>query len=156
MIQEYFLNALMALLQAEKQCLTHYKKMANKGVNAALIKALHPQQTFCPEHVKRLKLIASMLPKTSFKKSESAMPINLPKFAKRSASLTDLAILVNAVECESVLLAHYKMLKIICHSLLPDPAPELLAQSIAEHRQTSKWLRQLLQESILPPFLTNQ
>lgn len=146
-ISDKFYELLFDIYQLEKQLVKVYTKMEKSAFVDELRKCLSPVSTDSEKHIERLELM-----KRSKGKASPIRPKALP--LKTPTLLQDLHIVALALEFQNQKLAMYELLHPIASALDLQSETQLIEQTITDHRNTNTWLRQIVQNIVVPKLLS--
>ncbi|MDQ7947417.1 MAG: DUF892 family protein [Pedobacter sp.] len=148
--QTIFVQHLAKLTALEKKLGPMYHKLEKAAFAAELAKALSDEGTDHQAHLQRLLLIKQS-GKFSLDAPKVVFGTELPSFKAKKASPTqDLEIIALALYLQGLKLSSYELLHPLASSLGLEQEAVLLEQTINDHRNTNTWLRQLVQNVVVP------
>ncbi len=151
-IFEKFAESLANLHSHEKKLIAIYAKLEKAAHTPELSKCLSPVSTDNVQHLKRLALIKMSISLKSRIKPEM---VNQPLIKiKKPSSHQDLDLVEYALILQNQKLAYYEFLHPIAVALALQKEAELIEQSISDNRNTNTWLRQIIQNILVPNFNT--
>ncbi|WP_316771491.1 DUF892 family protein [Pedobacter frigiditerrae] len=144
----HFVDGLLALIAIEQQFAKLYAKLEKASLTAELSKALTPEISDQVQHISRLKLIhtALNLGKLVVPKVNEGIPIL--KLSTKKSAPQDLQIIHCALKLQNLKLAYYELLHPLAKGLALATEATLLEQTMSDNRNTSTWLRQIIQNVI--------
>ena len=134
--------------QMEKADEKIYRMMVKKAFTDELSKCLSPISTDYLQHIQRIKLIRRLI-----REKEQAPTSKLERLKlsfKKPDFQQDLEMFELALRYQHEKLAIYEILHPLAVNLNHEIEVELIAQTIEDHRNTNKWLRQIVQNIIIP------
>jgi ferritin-like metal-binding protein YciE len=143
-----FINTLSIVEKLETLVNKIYKKMETAAFTPELAKCLSPVSTDYEQHLKRIGLIKQSFKQKPDLKDNEPKPFSI-KLIKQSAE-QDLDIIANALKLQNEKLAYYEFLYPLASALEMPQQAELLEQTITDNRNTNTWLRQIMQNIIVP------
>lgn len=153
-LQEYFLNELKDIYGAEKQLLKALPKMQKAATTEELKEALEEHLAVTEEQISRLEEVFEMLDKKPQSKKCEAME-GITKEGEtviketESGSMTrDAAIIMAAQKVEHYEIAAYGGLVTLAKTMGKNDIAELLAQTLAEEKETDQLLTEIAESSI--------
>ncbi|MGF1924351.1 MAG: DUF892 family protein [Bacteroidia bacterium] len=146
-VSQKFNELLFDIYQLEKQLVKVYAKMEKLAFVDELRKCLSPVSTDSLKHLERLELM-----KPSKGKASPIRPKALP--LKTPTLVQDLHIIALALEFQNQKLAIYELLHPIASALDLQSETQLIEQTITDHRNTNTWLRQIVQNIVVPKLLS--
>lgn len=154
LLEEKFSNFIVRVEKLEKMQAKHYRKIVKAAFTDELSKCLDPVSTDYLQHLQRLKLT---------KKTVTAKPTaNVPTAVDEKISIKkpsfqqDLAFIEFALACQHQKLALYEFLHPLAVNLKAEIAAEMIQQTINDNRNTNKWLRQIVQNIIVPSLAVDE
>ncbi len=144
----FFANHLHYLISMEKQLIKLYLKIEKTCYTPELSKALSKNETGAEKHLQRLELIKKSVEdqKMDKKPLEESIKLNL----KPTEISQDLLIISKVLTLQNTKLSCYEFLYPIATALEMQNEAALLEQSITDNRNTNTWLRQIIQNVIVP------
>ncbi|MDQ8051946.1 MAG: DUF892 family protein [Pedobacter sp.] len=150
-LQTLFASRITQIEQLEKLSEKKYAKLRAAAHTDELAKCLDPVSTDIIAHCKRIKLIKKLIPKTDLSINQLPFPTFQPR--RTASPEQDILIIEYALNIQSQKLAIYELLHPIAKALNLASAAELIAQTIEDDRNTNTWLRQIIQNTIVPELL---
>ena len=149
--EQQFNTLLDQILQLEKLIGKAYLKFEKTAFTDELAKCLSPTSTDGPAHLQRLKLItASFATNGTATEKLPALSISIGK----KSMANDLQLIAVALGLQNQKLAIYEMLHPLASGLALTPIAQLIEQTITDNRNTNTWLRQIIQNIIVPKLQT--
>ena len=146
-LNETLVSVINSMNDLEKKCAKIFSRLSAAALAPELAKALHEEQTDVLNHIKRLKLIAKLYPKTK-KIVQQSLQINSVKFSKKKTVIQDIEIIFIANQLLAMKNNQYDlMLKILSKGDNGD-AIELIKQTITDNENTLIWINRTLMQSI--------
>lgn len=154
LLEEKFSNLLAAVAQLEKSQAKIYRKIVKSAFTDELSKCLDPVSTDQVQHLQRIQLIKKTV---QVKPSADKIASTTEKVRVKKASFQqDIDLIALALKCQHDKLALYEFLHPLAVNLKADIAAEMIQQTIADNRNTNKWLRQIVQNIIVPSLAVDE
>ena len=142
-----FADYLSAIEKLEKRLPKIYLKMEKAAFTPELAKCLDPESTESEQHLKRIGLLKTAIQqKGNVTLAAEDLTIKLTKASIEQ----DLTIIATALKMQHQKLAYYELLHPLAAVLFLTTAAELIEQTISDNRNTCTWLRQIIQNIIVP------
>lgn len=146
-----FIETIASVDHLEKRQVKVYQKLEKAAHTPELTKCLSPLSTDSAQHLQRLALIKlSIGKKNSIQGVELALP---PIQLKKSSAEQDLNLIERALSLQSQKLGYYEFLHPMAKALKLDNEAQLIEQTITDNRNTNTWLRQIVQNIVVPTLL---
>jgi ferritin-like metal-binding protein YciE len=146
-----FATQLANVTNMEKQISKLYLKLEQLAFAPELAKALSPVSTDSEQHLQRLALVKLSFKPQKLESGNKGIEIAPIKFSKKASSgFQDLHIVNNVLSLQNLKLAHYEFLHPLAMALELENEAALIEQTITDNRNTNTWLRQLIQNVIVP------
>lgn len=149
---EKFSMLISSVQLMEKEHEKVYRRIVKSAFTDELSKCLSPVSTDYVQHIQRLKLIGK---RTKYKGTQSPMPKKEKVSFKKPDFVQDLEMIEMTLKYQHRKLAIYEFLHPLAVNLELETAAEIIAQTLEDHRNTNKWLRQIAQNIILPSLSAN-
>ena len=140
-------SVINSMIGLEKKCAKIFTKLSIAAYAPELAKALHEEQTDVLNHVKRLKLIAKLFPKTT-KVAQQGFQINSVKLAKSKTLTQDIEIIFIANHLLAMKNNQYELMLKLLSKGDNDGAIELIKQTITDNENTLIWINRTLVQLI--------
>ncbi len=150
-LSETFSNAILQLLQMERELSKIYNRMVKVAYTDELSKCLSPVSTDQVQHIQRLNLIIQSFESKPLRTIKGAK--KEPVKFKRAHFEQDISIIELALNYQHEKLARYELLHPIAVSLKMEIEADLIKQTIEDNWNTNKWLRQIIQNIIVPSLV---
>lgn len=144
---ETIVAVINSMTDLEKKCAKIFTKLSNAAHAPELAKALHEEQTDVLNHIKRLKLIAKLFPKTT-KFAQQGLQINSIKLAKNKTLAQDIELIFIANQLLAMKNNQYDLMLKLLIKGDNDHAIELIKQTITDNENTLIWINRTLMQSI--------
>jgi ferritin-like metal-binding protein YciE len=148
--QLVFAQVLNHISLLEKQVVKLYEKLEKAAFTPELSKALSPNQTESEQHLQRLILIKELVKGQKIDKDSKPSHGSLKFSLKSSSTAQDLDMIAKVLELQNLKLSYYEFLHPIAVALDMETAASLIEQTITDNRNTNTWLRQIIQNVIIP------
>lgn len=142
---QHLLNELSILEASSKKQHLQIRKAA---FAPELAKALHHEQTWINDHIKRLKLIALELTKEAKKVGASTGILSTKSYGRKKDDVRELLMIAQVQQTLQTKLVLYKLLQRLANVLKLELTPQLLNQTIADNEATNTWLDKIAQRII--------
>ena len=140
-------SVINSMIDFEKKCAKIFTKLSIAACAPELAKALHEEQTDVLNHIKRLKLIAKLFPKTT-KVAQQGLQINSLKLAKNKTVTQDIEIIFIANQLLAMKNNQYELMLKLLSKGDNDVATELIKQTTTDNENTLIWINRTLIQSI--------
>lgn len=144
---EIIVSLINSMTDLEKKCAKIFTKLSIAALAPELAKALHEEQTDVLNHVKRLKLIAKLFPKTT-KVAQQGLQINSLKLVKNKTLTQDIEIIFIANQLLAMKNNQYELMLKLLSKGDNDVATELIKQTTTDNENTLIWINRTLMQSI--------
>lgn len=153
-LEEYFLNELKDIYGAEKQLLKALPKMQKAATTEELKEALEEHLAVTEEQISRLEEVFEMMDKKPQSKKCEAMEgitkegETVIKETETGSMTRDAAIIMAAQKVEHYEIAAYGGLVQLAKTMGKTDVAELLAQTLAEEKETDQLLTEIAEANI--------
>lgn len=144
---ETIVAVINSMTDLEKKCAKIFTKLSKAAHAPELAKALHEEQTDVLNHIKRLKLIAKLFPKTT-KVAQQGLQINSIKLAKNKTLTQDIELIFIANQLLAMKNNQYDLMLKLLSKGNNDHEIELIKQTITDNENTLIWINRTLMQAI--------
>lgn len=146
-LNETLVSLINSMIDLEKKCAKMFTKISIAAQAPELAKAMHEEQTDVLNHIKRLKLIAKLFPKTT-KVAQQGLQINKIKLAKNKTLTQDIELIFIANQLLAMKNNQYDLMLKLLSKGDNDHAIELIKQTITDNENTLIWINRTLMQLI--------
>jgi ferritin-like metal-binding protein YciE len=146
-LNETIVSLLISMTELEKKCAKVFSRLSIAAHTPELAKALHEEQTDVLNHVKRLKLIGKLFPKTN-KVAQQSLQINSVKFSKKKTVIQDIEIIFMANQLLAMKNNQYDLMLKLLNKFNNEDVAVLIKQTINDNENTLIWINRTLMQLI--------